>query len=79
VVLLVDPEDPAHEMAELRARTGRLEIMLAHARRAYADLVAACRAALNAWADGEPDPLWYVRDELPKSTNENPPPPGGDD
>ncbi|MEJ3745454.1 hypothetical protein WEI85_19445 [Actinomycetes bacterium KLBMP 9797] len=78
VVPLADPNDPTDEMGELRARTGRLEIMLVHARRSYADLVAACRAALNAWADGEPDPLWYVRDQLPRSTTGNPPPPEGD-
>ncbi len=30
----------------------------------YQDLVAAARAALAADHDGEPDPLYYLRDEL---------------
>jgi hypothetical protein len=30
----------------------------------YQDLVAAARATLAAADDGEPDPLYYVRDEL---------------
>ena len=29
-----------------------------------ANLRAAMRAALAAHADGEPDPMWYLRDEL---------------
>jgi hypothetical protein len=32
--------------------------------RRYQDLVAAARASLSAEHDGEPDPLYYVRDEL---------------
>ncbi|MCW6008227.1 hypothetical protein K1W54_27330 [Micromonospora sp. CPCC 205371] len=53
------------ELADLAARVDRLETILAAYRRVYADLVAACRAALTAHADGEPDPLWYLRDQLP--------------
>jgi hypothetical protein len=30
----------------------------------YANLLAAARAAVAAAEDGEPDPLWYLRDEL---------------
>jgi hypothetical protein len=30
----------------------------------YADLLAAAQATLHADRDGEPDPLWYLRDEL---------------
>jgi hypothetical protein len=33
-------------------------------RRRYQDLIAAARASLAAAADGEPDPLYYLRDEL---------------
>jgi hypothetical protein len=29
-----------------------------------ANLLAAMRATLAAHADGDPDPLWYLRDEL---------------
>ncbi len=32
--------------------------------RCYQNLVAAARASLAAHEDGEPDPLYYVRDEL---------------
>jgi hypothetical protein len=60
------------ELADLAARVSRLETMLAHIRRVYADLVAACRAALTAAADGEPDPLSYVRDELPAAPEGHP-------
>jgi hypothetical protein len=30
----------------------------------HANLVAAARSTLVAERDGEPDPLWYLRDEL---------------
>lgn len=58
------------EVISLHNKIYRLEILLRVARRAYADLVAAARAALTAQADGEPDPWSYLREELP------PPPPG---
>ncbi len=38
--------------------------MYAYVRREYADLLAAAHATLHADHDGEPDPLWYLRDEL---------------
>jgi hypothetical protein len=38
---------------------------LARTRRAYADLVAACRAGMLAARDGEADPWRYVAEELP--------------
>ncbi len=54
------PADEATELAtQLRAF-----------RHAYANLVAACRAALTAHHDGEADPWAYIVDELP------PAPPG---
>ena len=55
--------NPAAEAATLGAQLGAF-------RRAYANLVAACRAALLAQRDGEADPWAYLRDELPE------PPPG---
>jgi hypothetical protein len=78
-VLSDQPTHPSNDETEvittrtirdLRAKIHRLEILLRVARRLYADLVAAARAALAAHADGEPDPWSYLRDELP------PPPPG---
>lgn len=48
----------------LSAEVSRLAAQLATARRDAADLLAAIRATLAAYADGEADPLWYVRDEL---------------
>lgn len=53
------------ELGEVYREVEHLDGMLRRTRRVYADLVAACRAALAADADGEPDPLSYVRDELP--------------
>jgi predicted DNA-binding ribbon-helix-helix protein len=48
----------------LSAEIGRLAAELATARRDVANLLAAMRATLTACADGETDPLWYLRDEL---------------
>lgn len=42
----------------------RLRADLAVIRRNHADLIAAARATLGAAADGEPQPLAYLRDEL---------------
>ncbi|MFI0371237.1 hypothetical protein ACH35V_25520 [Actinomadura sp. 1N219] len=42
----------------------RLASELAKVRRDRANLVAAGRATLNAERDAEPDPLYYLRDEL---------------
>ena len=41
-----------------------LNAVMAIIRRRYHDLVAAARATLAAAADGESDPLYYLRDEL---------------
>jgi hypothetical protein len=46
------------------AELARLQAELEGARLDRANLLAAIRATLAAWADGETDPLWYVRDEL---------------
>ena len=48
----------------LSAEVNRLAAELETARRDTANLRAAIRATLTACADGEADPLWYVRDEL---------------
>jgi hypothetical protein len=42
----------------------RLSALLDLARRDHQDLIAAARASLAAAADGELDPLYYLRDEL---------------
>jgi hypothetical protein len=48
----------------LCAEVTRLNADLAATRLDRANLIAAMRAAIAAHADGEPDPLYYVRDEL---------------
>ena len=48
----------------LSAEVARLTAELAATRLDMANLAAAMRAAIAAHADGEPDPLYYVRDEL---------------
>jgi hypothetical protein len=48
----------------LSAEISRLAAELATARRDTANILAAIRATLAAHADGEADPLWYLRDEL---------------
>jgi hypothetical protein len=63
------PSKPTPDTAEiqiLRAETIRLAAELAAARLESANRLAAMRAALGAAADGEPDPLEYLRDELPE-------------
>ena len=46
------------------AELGRVGAELEAARLDRANLLAAIRATLAAYADGEDDPLWYLRDEL---------------
>ena len=48
----------------LSAEVARLTAELAATRLDRANLLAAMRAAIAAHADGEPDPLYYLRDEL---------------
>jgi hypothetical protein len=48
----------------LTAEVTRLTAELTAARLDTANLLAAVRATLAAYADGEADPLWYLRDEL---------------
>jgi hypothetical protein len=47
-------------LAELQRTRAELEA----ARLDRANLLAAMRATIGAYADGEPDPLYYLRDEL---------------
>jgi len=56
-----------HSVADIPALVSEVErlfVLLLQARRRYADLTAAARATLAAHAEGEPDPLAYLRDEL---------------
>lgn len=48
----------------LCAEVTRLNTELTATRLDMANLLAAARATLAAYADGEADPLWYLRDEL---------------
>ena len=52
------------DTAALAAQVTRLSADLERTRLEAANLRAAMRATLAAQADGEPDPLWYLRDEL---------------
>jgi hypothetical protein len=52
------------DASALLAEVTRLNVELAGLRRTYADLLAAARATLTADDDAEPDPLFYLRDEL---------------
>jgi hypothetical protein len=56
--------DALADTATLAALVTRLSAELDRARLDRANLRAAMRATLAAHGDGEPDPLWYLRDEL---------------
>jgi len=49
---------------DLAAEVTRLSVELAAARLWHANSLAAMRATIGAQRDGEPDPLYYLRDEL---------------
>ncbi len=57
-------DDALADTSALAALVTRLSAELERARLEPANLRAAMRATLAANADGEPDPLWYLRDEL---------------
>jgi hypothetical protein len=61
-----DPSPATAETRALHAEIARLAAELAAVRLESANRLAAMRAALGAAADGEPDPLEYLRDELPE-------------
>ena len=60
-------EQVDHALADapaMGAVIARLTAELAATRMDRANLLAAMRATIAAHADGDPDPLWYLRDEL---------------
>jgi hypothetical protein len=59
----------AAEAEYLRSELTRLTGALAAVRLESANRLAAIRAALSAAADGEPDPLAYLRDQLAEETH----------
>ena len=59
---LADTRDLATEVTRLSAE-------LAAARLRHANALAAMRATIGAQRDGEPDPLYYIRDELSAPQN----------
>lgn len=56
--------DALDDTLALAAEITRLSAELARIRLDRANLRAAMRATLTAHADGEPDPMWYLRDAL---------------
>jgi hypothetical protein len=60
-------EDALDDTPALADEITRLTAELRSARLDRANLLAAMRAALAAHSDGEPDPMWYLRDELDAS------------
>jgi hypothetical protein len=57
-------DDALADVSALGAVIGRLAAQLADTRMDRANLLAAMRATIAAQADGEADPLYYLRDEL---------------
>jgi len=57
-------QDALNDTVALSAEITRLSAELERTRLDRANLLAAMRATLAAHADGEPDPMWYLRDEL---------------
>jgi hypothetical protein len=57
-------DDALADTVTLSAQVTRLSAELDRTRLDRANLRAAMRATLAAHADGEPDPMWYLRDEL---------------
>jgi hypothetical protein len=52
------------DVPAILALLGKARADLEAVRLDRANLLAAIHATLAAWADGEDDPLWYLRDEL---------------
>ena len=64
---------------DLVTEVTRLSAELAATRLRHADALAAMRATIGAQRDGEPDPLYYIRDELNAPQNLSEARGGGDD
>jgi hypothetical protein len=62
-------EEALNDTMALSVEITRLSAEVENARLDRANLLAAMRAALAAHADGEADPLWYLRDELDAAEN----------
>jgi hypothetical protein len=52
------------DVPPMGAVIARLTAHLAYMRMQNANLLAAMRAAISAYGEGEEDPLWYIRDAL---------------
>lgn len=61
---MTDMTRPTASNATPRSEIDRLARLLAAIRLRYQNLVAAALACLAAEDDGEPDPFYYLRDEL---------------
>ncbi len=59
-----DIADALNDTVALWTEITRISAELQDTRLDRANLLAAIRAALAAHADGEPDPMWYLRDAL---------------
>ena len=57
-------DDALNDAIALSAQITRLSAEVEHTRLDRADLIAAMRAALAAYSDGEADPMWYLQDAL---------------
>ena len=64
---------------DLTREVTRLSAELAAVRLWHANALAAMRATIGAQRDGEPDPLYYIRDELNAAQNLSGPRGGGSD
>ena len=62
-------QEALNDAVALSAEITRLSAEVEHSRFDRANLRAAMRASLAAHADGEADPLWYLRDELDAPEN----------
>jgi hypothetical protein len=62
-------QEALNDTIALSAEITRLSAEVKNARLDRANLLAAMRAALAAHADGESDPMWYLRDELDAPEN----------
>lgn len=62
-------QDALADTGDLATEVTRLSAELAAVRLWHANALAAMRATIGAQRDGEPDPLYYIRDELSAPQN----------